>query len=444
MNYQISILIFILSTWQANGQLAGNFVIPGIRANDGTEFSFWDQFLSAPGGGNFEYDNLPAIGGGIDSEGNTSNNSTAVFVQTGTSTAFVTSSRAIYSFAEPTSFEVRYTPQSANPVNNIIFQTQTGGIRLELDDILLRYTASDNSTFLLTPHFKALDDPQSGGFSERLMSGFQWNTEGLDIGTFELVFAAAEGSMPIWEAQLDVVEGSPFVQELGYVMIPISAPKLRFGAPGAIDKGQAPGEESRFHLPGETLELSGLPEFGFAHAGWIYNQQVIASDMLNLTVGNADFEVTAIFAPADFETWREYFFFHANGLTGQAADNLNEQFSGLAADPDGDGQDNFTEYVFGGDPYTADNDRTQPSVSIVEYEGKMYPAITFQRWAIDEILTDLEYFIEYSTDLASWNGTTTPHSTELQADGTQLVIYRGNTPVSSSPGFLRVRVSFFE
>ena len=126
----------------------------------------------------------------------------------------------------------------------------------------------------LPPDFKALDDPQTGGFAERLVSAFQWNLTGRGVRDFRLVFAAPGSSMPLWEAQLDVLEGAPFQQQLGYLLVPRALPEVRFGTPGKIEKNLAAGGETRFHLPGAVLDLTATPVDGFVHAGWLFKDVV--------------------------------------------------------------------------------------------------------------------------------------------------------------------------
>ena len=83
---------------------------------------------------------------------------------------------------------------------------------------------------------------------------------------------------------------------------------------------------------------------------------------LDLVV-NRSVNLTARFSPlVEFlSTWRQEHF-----TTEQLADPLT---SGLFADPDGDGDHNTTEYVFGGDPLKADGG-AQISIEKVDPFGK--------------------------------------------------------------------------
>jgi len=354
----------ILDTGRVVGAEAGQFVVPGIRlgvtggGGVGTLFGYWDLFVADDEGYNFGMPNLPGLLGGEDEVGNPSTLTVgAALFQTGTDSAFVTSSGAIYSFSESTAFRVEYTASHEETVTNVIFQTLTGGRRFDLEDIWLEYLSEGEGeprTVRRAPEFKALDDPQTGAFAERLVSAFQWDLSGRGVRGFQLVFSAPGSSMPLWEAQLDVVMGSPFQQQLGRLLRGEARPLLQFQVAGRIDTNMPSGAETRFHLPAAVLRLTGVPTMGFAHAGWHSDGAIQETSELEVVFGNDDVPVTAIFAPLSYSTWRTYWFQHANAVLGTPADHLNDALSGMAADPDGDGAENFAEFAFGGDPYVAD------------------------------------------------------------------------------------------
>src|SRR5690606_15405884 len=150
-------------------------------------------------------------------------------------------------------------------------------------------------------------------------------------------FASPGSSMPLWEAQLDVVHGGEFVQELGYVLRERYLPLLRSGTTGLVYKDIPVGEETRFHLFGESLGLYAEPEFGFEHTGWVFNGEVIEEESVTIDFDDSDESITALFAVQTYDDWREATFFHANPLIEQGPDNTDETISGLEADPDGDG-----------------------------------------------------------------------------------------------------------
>ncbi len=427
-------------------QSTGSFVRPQLRGLDGAEFAFWDWFAKPPGKTyNYQYDNPPALLDGTgEDEGGAQTNlfaPRAVLVQTGSATAFVTSSGAIYDHNGSTAFEARYQrPQgSLLPVTNVVFQTQTGGSRFDIDNIRLVFTRSvqggGTETVSLAPDFKALDDPQTGSFSERLVSAFQWNLEGAGAGDFKLIFSAPSDSMPLWQAQLDVVLDRPFVRELGFLLLPHVKPVVRFGRPGRILKNLPSGAEERFHLPGQTVELLAEPENGWAHLGWLSGGTITAAPNLPVTFTDHDLSVTALFAPRHYDAWREAVFQHGNPITGEPDDYHNDAVSGPEADPDGDGARNFAEYAFGGDPYLADKPRMTPFCTLTNVADVLYPAVTFRQGTAAEE-AETHFRVRVSTDLTVWtdnDSSPVPVTQELgrslQADGTQLVTVRALQPV---------------
>jgi hypothetical protein len=453
------IFAFLLCSGVARAQ-NGGFVIPGIRAGGGTDFAYWDLFAAPPGGGaNFNYNNRPALldGFGYDDEGNPTTAFTARtnLRQTGTSTCFVTSSGALYSFAATTAFEVPYTPPTSAPpmaeVTNVIFQTQTGGVRLNLDSVRLSYVqplpGGGSQTVLVVPLFRALDDPQTGGFTERLVSAFQWNLTGQGVRDFKIVFASPGSSMPMWQAQLDAVLSTPFVQELGYLLFTEARPFTRFGRPGAVDKNLAPSVDGRFFTAGQNLNLLGLPELDWEHVGFLYNNVVHAGANLPLVFPAADTTVAAIFAPLTYDAWREAMFLHYNALTGTPGDNTNNAVSGPMIDHDLDGLVNVAEYAFGCDPYTRDAESAVSTPVPVTVSSQTYPAVRFRTNSAPDGFADVAVVVQTSTDLVNWRDNNTEpqpvtefFSSELQADGSSLVTVRSTQPLGSGSLFFRLSV----
>jgi hypothetical protein len=452
-----AILAILLCSGLARAQ-SGSFVIPGIRAGGGSDFAYWDLFAAPPGGGaNFNYNNPPALldGNGYDDDGNPTTAFTARtnLRQTGTGTCFVTSSGALYSFAAPTAFEVPYTPpvSTTGEVTNVIFQTQTGGTRMNLDGVRLSYvqalSGGGSQTVLVAPLFRALDDPQTGSFTERLVSGFQWNLTGQGVRDFKIVFSAPGSSMPMWQAQLDAVVGAPFVQELGYLLFTQSRPLTRFGRPGAVDKNLAPGVDGRYFVAGQNLNLLGLPEADWEHVGFLYNNVVYAGASLPLVFPAADATVTAIFAPLTYGAWREAMFLHYNALTGTPADNTDNAVSAPMVDHDLDGLVNVAEYAFGCDPYVRDAERATSTPIPVTISSQTYPAVRFRTNSAPDGFADVSVVVQTSTDLVNWkDNDTEPQpvteivSSELQADGSSIVTARAMQPLGSGALFFRLSV----
>ena len=126
------VAVLVLSALGVCHAQSGSFIIPTIRANGGTDFAYWDLFRRPPGSStsaNFNFPNPPALidGRGEDDDGNptTAFASRTVLRQTGTPTAFITSSGAIYSFSDPLAVEVPYTAPAelTGQVTNVIFHS---------------------------------------------------------------------------------------------------------------------------------------------------------------------------------------------------------------------------------------------------------------------------------------------------------------------------------
>ncbi|NCF86949.1 MAG: hypothetical protein GWQ08_15690 [Verrucomicrobiaceae bacterium] len=431
-------LLLIAGTLPSHAQIAGEFVIPAIRTQGETYFAYWDLFSSGSDGTNYDFNNAPGLLSGTDTEGNVGSLAEGLsFKQTGSPNAFITSSGAIYDFRAPTAFEVELIPAEDEPFTNVIFQTMTGGRRLDLDDIRLEYELPDGKTASLEADFKALDDPATGQFSERLIAALQWDLTGLAVTQFILKFASSGGSMPIWEAQLDTVQAHPFVQELGYLLLGSNLPRVREGPIGAIIKDLPDDEEQRFHRSGASFDLLAEPEPGFEHVGWVYQEGVTESEAITVTFAKQDEAVTAVFAPLLYDDWRNTTFLNFSSHTGQEADNLSEEISGLDADFDDDGLTNLVEYAFGADPYNKDADLAVPYVIQV---GEMLELSYYRQAALDEE-SDLVVVIQTSDDLITWeNGDAfTLVSSNLALNGLREMVYQ--CPMGEHATYHRLHVS---
>ena len=154
--------------------------------------------------------------------------------------------------------------------------------------------------------------------------------------------------------------------------------------PGTISRVLKP-----FYNAGETLDLTALPTGGAHFVRWI-GTQTTGQAQLTLPVRH-HLELTARFSTlVDFVSqWRLKHF-----TTAQLA---LPEISGLDADPDADGLANTAEYLFGGDPLTADNPadvqftKTDPDGKTVE--------ITYQR---PQALGDADYRYFMSNNGTTW------------------------------------------
>lgn len=438
----------------------GSFVVPEARRLAQTDFAYWDFFRLPPGAsGNYNYNNPPALldGLGMDDEGNmtTAFTSRVNLIQTATPSCFVTSSGALYSFSEVTAFAVPYVQPTATAmqdITNVIFQVQTGGRRIELDNIELQYTNPVGETYTVGPPvYRAQDDPQTGAFSERLVTAFQWDLTDLQARSLRVVLTSSGTSMPLWQAQLDVVSGRPFERELGYLLFPRARPVMRGeGRPGTVDKNLPAGVDGRFFAPGQQLNLLAAPELDWEPVGFWYDGVVFEGWELPFTFPESDVTVTALFAPLTYEAWRDRAFYHENVVHGIPNDHVDPAVSGPLVDHDHDGFCNQLEYAFGGDPYVADPARIQPETLVVTHEGVRHAAIRYRTNGAPAEYADVATHVMVSPDLQSWqeNGTTPgltvteEISNVLQDDGSRIVTARVLQPLSATGGrcFMRIEV----
>lgn len=445
---------------RAWSQVRGRFIVPDIRSEEGTRFSYWSQFQLPQGvTASYKIPHLPNDPGPGDEAGNFSNYNVHVNLQqTGSPTAFLTSSKAIYDFREeqpPLAFEINYTHvDSDEPVTNVIFQAQTAGTNLDRSQVRLYYKPEGSETEeTVAPVYRALDRPVSGAFNDRMVSALQWDLTGLNVRDFSIRFRSSGQFMAFYQAQLDTVVGKPFKQQLGYVLDTRASPGLRYDVAGDIDRILPRDGESRFFVQGSRVELEAFPASGFEAVGWVdENGQVIDSpENLTVTFTDRDLLVKAIFSPVSWADYRYYYFNHGNDLFGTGNDyEESNPVSAPETDLDQDGLTNFEEYAFGGDPYVNDAASLRPVASVVTVDGERYPAITWSRQAAREE-TDLVWTVEESTDLRNWrsNGpgqtVTMESGSVLRDNGTRLVTARGVTPLSAgAPRFLRVRVEVME
>lgn len=428
---------------------SGNFVIPIIRpdthADGGTDFAFWDLFKRRPGSTsdqNYNYGNPPAAlnGQGRDAD----NNATTAFsdqttlTQVGTDTAFITSSGGIYSHQDLTTFEVNYDAKfdSTGEITNVIFQTKVAGTQLDNNSMVILYE-SGGQTHSIAPLFRAQDDPQTGNFTEWTITAFQWNLTGLGIRNFKIAFAAGGISMSLAQAQMDVVVGVPFSQQLGYLLQHRWRPSVRFGRPGFIDVTLAPGLDERFIMPGTSLSLQSIPENNWTRVGYVRDNVVSTTSPMTFTMPANDIIITALFAPTTYAAWRTKTFFHENTIIGTENDFEDDAISAPDIDHDHDGMDNFLEYAFGCDPYTPDAARGVQPMSTMVDGLQTYPCITYRTNGVPQGQATVVYRVQLSTDLSTWvdntgtPGTTVEVSRVVQPDGTVLVTERAAQPITT-------------
>jgi len=274
--------------------------------------------------------------------------------------------------------------------------------------------------------------------------------------------AALDGGV-VGRAQVDLLSGFPegakafslsnvrFVAETGATLEVSLAPFVRLVSPEA---GSSFGELERVSLSGLAVETEGETR----RVEFLVNGRVIAEDasapysaswlvdglgntLLSVVAFDSDGdasrspEVPIAVAPAPFmEDWRAERFSEAQ--RGDAS------VSGLSADPDGDGVPNALEFAFGLDPLRYD-DSGMPEARIETDEaGERRLSIRFEK---PTTVSQLEYIVEVSEDLANWLGSEARVSeTSLGVEnGKELIEGRSLTPLSETANgelFIRVRV----
>jgi hypothetical protein len=136
-----------------------------------------------------------------------------------------------------------------------------------------------------------------------------------------------------------------------------------------------------------------------------------------------------------YEGWRLDYFSAAELPT---VENPNAP-AALTQDVDGDGLNNFSEYVFGHAPKTADSSVPLATATKVNVSGGEYLAVTFTR---PKDALDVNYFVEASVDLsnpAGWSNVGILIDSVDVGNGLQQVTYRDNTPIALGGRCLRVR-----
>lgn len=118
----------------------------------------------------------------------------------------------------------------------------------------------------------------------------------------------------------------------------------------------------------------------------------------------------------------------------QAMNGLSNQ--PLDADYDQDGLCNVLEAAMGLDPLVPS--ATSPAQGFATLSGQTYATITYTH---DPAILDLITTVEWSSDLVNWSGTAVTEVSRMSQNGLETITVRSNTPASSGPQFLRVRVS---
>ena len=199
----------------------GGYLIPNLGSNE-DDYSAWDVFYSPYGTPNYPDFSAPygiyqlASQAGVTPPTNSSPGNPGAYwdsrnptiTQIGTNTAFIIGPATqgnIYSYSNPLSYQVSdSTPYSDGLV---LFQFQTEGTVANFSSIQLQYTNASGQLISLSPS-QYLTEYQSAsvsgqGFSVTNRTAVEWNLAGLDINSYNIIFASSAPSMSLQTANMD-------------------------------------------------------------------------------------------------------------------------------------------------------------------------------------------------------------------------------------------------
>ncbi len=418
----------------------GAFVIHPERGNGAHRFTYWESFTQPFDAPNFARESSQ------DAAGNRSNYIDNVTItQTEPVEAFVTGSGSIYSFSGSTKFDIEYFDDGGEPITGIVCQFQTGGATIDLDLVTLIYQSvdTDGQPIEVTRkgQFHTYHEPGEGGFADRVASGAEWviSPEDPPVKDFVIKLDSPAASMPVYQAQLDVVTVPNYAGILGRLLNIEQEPVHRHGQPLTITVNSPDTDETRFFRPGQSIELEAMPSDpeAFAFVGWKSPLNLEANPLTH-TFGDEDFAATALYAPLSYQAWRDVTFHHI-ATVGEDPDDLDELVSGLSADLDGDGLVNQLEYAFGGDPYVMDSGVITPRIERLD-DGTI--EITHRRWKLPSEMQNIRYVPESSADLEIWNlvEDVIETNTHDNDDGTESVTMRVSGGATESAEFYRLSI----
>ncbi len=417
--------------------LPGAFIVPEIPFGAQTEFAWWDNFTDP-----FTDFVLPEPGGQVDpfsaGEGNVvdraeADNTDALLFQTGTSSAFITSTNGIYSTsATPQRYLIYDAP--AFEADSVLLQTFTIGNLPDLESARLFYRESVSGPLL------AAGGPQGNGFLLEGSGAFamwEWDLTGETIADYFIVFDASESAMSLQEVQLDT-----FDQATSFLGVALSVEtNSDFTTVGRVEHrrvGEA--EPQATYEEGDLVEVEAVPSSGSGHifVGWGGDLTGNSSPATLVITGQP--QVRAVFAPENYEGWK---FNQINPFVTSPPFSVR---AAMMADPDGDGLVNLFEYALGGAPEDASDLATVRPQARTGESGQ--PEFSFRRQIA---ATDLSYRVKVSTDLVNWNhngdGSGQVYTEELpdpafNGDGTETVVVRPVQPLPDGASvFFRLEVT---
>jgi len=407
-----------LSLWSV---AEASFILPTVPGGAQTEFAWWDSFTDP-----FTDFVLPAEGEAVPplppaGEGNAVNrpeadNTDAVLYQTATSTAFITSTQGIYSFAAPLRFLIHDTP--AFETDSVLLQIRSLGSLPDLDSAALFYRESATGPLQYAGGAQAGDGFLLDGGNAFAM--WEWDLSQETVYDLFILFDSISTTMSLQEVQLDTFD--TVTDNLG-VALRIST-NSNFSTVGEVEHHLIGETEPRAsYRIGEQVELTAVVDPTFEHefVGWRGDLSGDANPVV-LTVSESP-SVRAVFAPKSYDGWSANQF--NPFLTGVPPLSVR---MAIDADPDGDGLANLLEYALGGAPESAaDLAEIRPRVDAAAGGG---PEFTYRRQMEAD---DLEYRVLVSADLETWNhngdATGLTYTEELpdpvfNGDGTETVSVR--------------------
>ncbi len=114
----------------------------------------------------------------------------------------------------------------------------------------------------------------------------------------------------------------------------------------------------------------------------------------------------------------------------------NSENRGRNFDPDGDGIPNLLEYAYGTDPLDSLSSDL-PEMRILEEEGVRTLALEFNQITSE---SDVEYIVEFSSDLTNWIISTNSVSLETRGDQIDRRLTSGVANPTSARQFVRIRI----
>ena len=158
----------------------------------------------------------------------------------------------------------------------------------------------------------------------------------------------------------------------------------------------------------------------------------IANGKVYVSTGASNLVVYGLLIPP-YQLWQQANF--------SPAELANPTISGDAADPDGDGIPNLTEYAFNTNPKTTDSSGL-PVMGTVNVGGSDYLTISYEQVLFN---TDITCTVQVSGNMTTWSsgpGFTAPVSVVDHGDGMETITVRDTTPISSATSrFIRVHIS---